>query len=80
MPRPRQGTPTRRSQPGAQRANRTRAGNHTTRASETVTADLTGTMPTPEQWAQEQLKHAPQRSRAWARTVATIYGLELPEK
>lgn len=75
---PRQGTPTRRSQPGTLRATRTRVSNHT-RASEMATADLTGTVPTPEQWAQQQLKHAPQRSRAWARSVATIYGLELPD-
>lgn len=79
VPRPRQGTPTRRSQPGAQRANRRRADSHVTQASETVTADLTDAMPTPEQWAQEQLTHAPPRSRAWARTVVTIYGLELPD-
>jgi hypothetical protein len=35
-------------------------------------------IPTPEEWAQEQLKHAPERSRAWAAKVAAIYGLELP--
>lgn len=35
-------------------------------------------IPTPEEWAQEQLKHAPERSRAWAVKVAAIYGLELP--
>jgi hypothetical protein len=35
-------------------------------------------IPTPEEWAQEQLKHAPERSREWAAKVAAIYGLELP--
>jgi hypothetical protein len=34
-------------------------------------------IPTPEEWAQEQLKHAPERSREWAAKVAAIYGLEL---
>lgn len=34
-------------------------------------------VPTPEQWAQEQLKNAPPRSRAWAREVAAIYGLDV---
>ncbi len=35
-------------------------------------------IPTPEEWAQEQLKHAPERSREWAVKVAAIYGLEMP--
>jgi hypothetical protein len=34
-------------------------------------------IPTPEEWAQQELKHAPERSRAWAAKVAAIYGLEL---
>jgi hypothetical protein len=37
-------------------------------------------MPTPERWAQEQLKNAPTRSRAWARAVAAIYGLDVREE
>lgn len=48
------------------------------RPANTAMANMAGHTPTPEQWAQEQLKHAPQRSRAWARKVATIYGLDLP--
>lgn len=40
VPRPQQSTPTRRSQPGAQRPKRTRAGSHTTRAALTVTAPI----------------------------------------
>lgn len=35
-------------------------------------------IPTPEEWAQEQLKNAPERSGAWAAKVAGIYGLQLP--
>jgi hypothetical protein len=35
-------------------------------------------IPTPEESAQEQLKQAPERSRAWAVKVAAIYGLEIP--
>jgi hypothetical protein len=37
-------------------------------------------VPTPEQWAREQLKNAPQRSQKWARKVAAIYGLDIAEK
>jgi hypothetical protein len=37
-------------------------------------------VPTPEQWAQEQLKNAPTRSHAWARAVAAIYGLDVREE
>lgn len=34
-------------------------------------------VPTPQEWAQEQLKNAPGRSEGWARRgVARIYGLE----
>jgi len=36
--------------------------------------------PTPEEWAEEQLKKAPPRSTEWARRVARIWGLELDEK
>lgn len=39
-----------------------------------------GLIPTPEQWAQQQLEHAPQRSRAWAGKVASIYGLDVPDE
>ena len=35
-------------------------------------------IPTPQEWAQEQLKRAPERSRAWVVRVAAIYGLEPP--
>ena len=34
-------------------------------------------MPTPEEWAQEQLKNAPPRSEEWARRVARIYCLDI---
>jgi hypothetical protein len=40
-------------------------------------------MPTPEEWAEQQLKNAPHRSEEWARRVARIYCLEIsddPEK
>lgn len=37
-------------------------------------------VPTPEEWAQEQLKNAPPRSQAWAREVAAIYGLEISKE
>jgi hypothetical protein len=37
-------------------------------------------IPTPEQWAHEQLKNAPNRSQKWAREVAAIYGLHIAEK
>ena len=36
-------------------------------------------MPTPGQWAQEKLKHAPARSEEWARGVARIYCLEISD-
>ena len=36
-------------------------------------------MPTPEEWAQEQLKNAPPRSEEWAKDVARIYGLDISE-
>jgi hypothetical protein len=32
---------------------------------------------TPGEWAEEQLKNAPQRSKEWARQVAIIWGLEI---
>jgi hypothetical protein len=34
-------------------------------------------MPTPEEWADEQLKNAPPRSEEWARRVARIYCLDV---
>jgi hypothetical protein len=34
-------------------------------------------IPTPEEWAQEQLKNAPPRSEEWARRVAQIYCLDI---
>jgi hypothetical protein len=34
-------------------------------------------IPTPEEWAEEQLKNAPIRSTEWAKRVAQIYGLEV---
>lgn len=68
VPHPRQGTPARRSQPDARRVKRR------------TTGTMAGTVPTPEQWAQEQLKNAPTRSRAWARAVAAIYGLDVREE
>jgi hypothetical protein len=34
-------------------------------------------MPTPEEWAQEQLKNAPLRSEEWAKRVARIYCLDI---
>ena len=37
-------------------------------------------LPGMDEWVQEQLTHAPPRSRAWARRVAAIYGLELPDE
>lgn len=36
-------------------------------------------VPTPQQWAEEQLKNAPQRSQEWARRVAQIYGLDVDD-
>jgi len=34
-------------------------------------------IPTPEEWARQQLKNAPDRSEEWARRVAHIYCLEI---
>jgi hypothetical protein len=34
-------------------------------------------VPTPEEWAEEQLKNAPPRSEEWARKVARIYRLDI---
>ena len=34
-------------------------------------------VPTPEEWAEEQLKKAPPRSEEWARKVARIYCLDI---
>jgi len=36
-------------------------------------------MPTPEEWAKQQLKNAPHRSGEWARRVARIYCLEIDD-
>jgi excisionase family DNA binding protein len=36
-------------------------------------------IPTPEQWAQEKLKHAPTRSEEWVRGVARIYCLDISD-
>jgi hypothetical protein len=37
-------------------------------------------MPTPEEWAEEQLKNAPPRSEEWAKRVARIYGLDIGDR
>ena len=34
-------------------------------------------IPTPEEWAQQQLKNAPPRSEEWAKRVARIYCLDI---
>jgi hypothetical protein len=34
-------------------------------------------IPTPEEWAEEQLRNAPARSEEWARRVAQIYCLDI---
>jgi hypothetical protein len=34
-------------------------------------------IPTPEEWAQQQLKNAPPRSEEWAKRVASIYCLDI---
>jgi hypothetical protein len=34
-------------------------------------------IPTPEEWAAEQLKNAPPRSEEWTRRVARIYRLDI---
>jgi hypothetical protein len=68
VPHPRKGTLARRSRPGARRVERR------------ATGILAGIVPTPEQWAQEQLKNAPTRSHAWARAVAAIYGLDVQQE
>lgn len=42
--------------------------------------EMSGTsrrVPTPEEWAAEQLENAPARSPEWAQRVARIYGLRL---
>jgi hypothetical protein len=36
-------------------------------------------MPTPEEWAEQQLKNAPRRSEEWAKRVAHIYCLEIDD-
>jgi hypothetical protein len=34
-------------------------------------------LPTPQEWAEEQLKNAPPRSEQWAQKVARIYCLDI---
>lgn len=34
-------------------------------------------IPTPEEWAEEQLKNAPSLSEEWAKRVAQIYCLDI---
>jgi len=80
VPRPRQSTSATRAQMAVRRTNRRRKGDDDGRLPANVAADLADAVPTPEQWAQEQLKHAPQRSQAWAQAVAAIYGLEIPKE
>lgn len=77
---PGSGTPVSRAQTAARPTRHRKRGSHAGQPPRAATANLTDAMPTPEQWAQEQLKHAPPRSRAWARKVAAIYGLDLPEE
>ena len=36
-------------------------------------------IPTPEEWAEEQLKTAPPRSEEWVRRVARIYCLDIDD-
>ena len=36
-------------------------------------------IPTPEEWAEEQLKNAPPRSDEWAKRVARIYCLDISD-
>jgi hypothetical protein len=36
-------------------------------------------IPTPGEWAEQQLKNAPPRSEEWARRVARIYCLDIGE-
>ncbi|MFC5099956.1 hypothetical protein [Kibdelosporangium philippinense] len=76
IPNPRQSTAVRRRpERGTRRVKRRTTGRRTNKP-----GNLADTAPTPEEWAQEQLKNAPQRSPAWARSVAAIYGLEVPKK
>jgi hypothetical protein len=37
-------------------------------------------VPTPDEWAEQQLKNAPQRSDEWAKEVAAIYCLEIADE
>jgi hypothetical protein len=34
-------------------------------------------IPTPQEWAEEQLKNAPPRTEEWAKRVARIYCLDI---
>ena len=34
-------------------------------------------IPTPQEWAEEQLKNAPPRTEEWAKKVARIYCLDI---
>ncbi|GGN10061.1 hypothetical protein GCM10011609_57310 [Lentzea pudingi] len=36
-------------------------------------------IPTPREWAQQQLANAPERTPEWARSVAAVYGFTLPD-
>jgi hypothetical protein len=36
-------------------------------------------IPTPDEWAEEQLKNAPPRSEEWAKRVARIYCLDIED-
>ena len=48
-------------------------------AREQIDAGNTESVPTPQEWAEQQLKNAPHRSPEWAKAVATIYGLDTRE-
>lgn len=75
VPRPRTESPG-TGPPGPQRA--VQGQRHTSRAR--PARDDTGHVPTPKEWAAEQVQHAPVRSAAWARSVAAIYGLDIQDK
>ncbi|GAA1720582.1 hypothetical protein [Fodinicola feengrottensis] len=47
------------------------------RANKSQAATPRKPIPSPEEWAREQVKNAPPRSLEWARGVARIYGLTL---
>jgi hypothetical protein len=74
------GAPARRSRRVAGRAARRVTDRRGAEPSETARGAVAAAVPTPEQWAHEQLKHAPARSRAWGRKVAAIYGYDVPQE